>query len=92
MRDEVLQYTKLDLLRHYGLYSLSMSTAWRWMKALGMRYCERKKNYYVDGHEREDVVLSRWIFIKSYFAKENRMHRWIQLDYIDAEACAKKMR
>ena len=92
MRDEVVQYTKLDLLRHYGLHSFSISTAWRWMKVLGMRYCEGKKNYYVDGHERDDVVLSRWMFIKGYFAKENRMHRWIQLDYSDAEACAKKKR
>ena len=52
----------------------------------------REKTYYVDGHEREDVVLSRWMFIKVYFAKENRMHRWIQIDYDHAEACAKKRR
>jgi hypothetical protein len=49
---------------------MSTSTAWRWMKTLGMQYNDRKKNYYVDGHERKDVVLSPWMFIKGYFAKE----------------------
>jgi hypothetical protein len=53
-----LQSEKSSLLKHYRIKDFNHSTAWRWMKALGMRYCERQNNYYVDGHEREDVVAS----------------------------------
>lgn len=35
------------------------STACRWLHALGYRYCENKKNIYMDGHERPDVVMDR---------------------------------
>ena len=34
-------------------------TAWRWLKKLGWHCKEWKKDIYVDGHEREDVVQYR---------------------------------
>ena len=43
-----------------------------------MRYSNRIKNYYIDGHEREDVVMSRNLFVKEYLQEEMRMHRWLQ--------------
>ena len=46
-----------ELLKHYGLKTFCIVTAWSWMRSLGMRYCNRKKNFYVDGHERKDVVV-----------------------------------
>ena len=77
--DEIQCLTKKDLLKHYGLRNFGITTAWRWMRALGMRYDERRKNYYVDGHERDDVVVSRWIFIRKYLQREIQMHRWVQI-------------
>ena len=74
-----LQSQKSSLLKHYRIKDFDHSTAWRWMKALGMKYSDRRKNYYVDGHEREDVILSRNIFVKEYLIGEMRMHRWVQL-------------
>ena len=77
--DEIQCLTKQELLKHYGLSTFGITTAWRWMRALGMRYDERRKNYYVDGHERDDVVVSRWIFIRKYLQREIQMHRWVQI-------------
>ena len=51
------------------------------MTALGMKYNGRKKNYYVDGHERPDVVRYRKHYILSYFKDEMFMYRWIQISY-----------
>ncbi len=76
---EIRSITMKELLQHYGLQSFSISTTVRWMKALGMSYNERKKNYYVDGHEREDVIISRWKFISQYLKREMQMHRWVHL-------------
>eukprot|EP00957_Ditylum_brightwellii_P121194 9242927-Ditylum_brightwellii.AAC.1 len=39
-----------------GGYGINESTAYRWMCALGYKYIEQQKRYYVDAHEREDVV------------------------------------
>ncbi|KAG7367752.1 hypothetical protein IV203_030423 [Nitzschia inconspicua] len=50
------------------------------MKQLGMKYANHKKSYYVDGHEREDVVTSRKLFCKRYLVDlEPRCLRWIQI-------------
>jgi hypothetical protein len=34
---------------------MSFSTAWRWMRLLGLRYDTRRTSFYADGHEREDM-------------------------------------
>jgi hypothetical protein len=51
------------------------------MRALGMRYSNRIKSYYIDGHEREDVVMSRNLFVKEYLQEEMRMHIWLQFHF-----------
>ncbi|KAF9016780.1 hypothetical protein BDZ89DRAFT_961647 [Hymenopellis radicata] len=43
-------------------------TARHWLKALDCRYERRKNGMYVDGHERDDVVVYRTAFVK----------RWLQ--------------
>jgi len=77
--DDVRSATKKDVLQYYKLDTLSYGTVWRWMRSLGMRYCDRKKNFYVDGHERVDVVASRHSFLTKYLRREFQMHRWIQM-------------
>ena len=50
------------------------------MKRLGMKYDYKKKTYYVDGHERADVVAARAAFCKRYLLEyEPRCFRWVHL-------------
>ena len=76
---EVQSFSIPQVLSYYGMKTLSIATTLRWMNALGMKYDDRRKNYYVDGHEREDVVLSRWKFISTYLRREVQMCRWVQV-------------
>ena len=39
-----------------------------------------KKNFYVDGHKRPNVVKYREEYIKQYLIDEQRMYRWIQIE------------
>lgn len=43
---------------------ISVPTAVRWMHDLGLRYTEFKPGVYTDGHEREDVVQYRELFLQ----------------------------
>lgn len=64
---------------------MSFTTAWRWMRLLGFKYDTRRKSFYVDGHEREDVVAHRNAFCKNYLTVlEPRCRRWIQLPLSEA--------
>ena len=68
------------LLNAYIGSPISLSTTWRWLRRLGFSYDARKKTFFVDGHEREDVVFRRNEFCKEYLTKiERRCHRWIQV-------------
>ncbi|KAI2496104.1 hypothetical protein MHU86_18381 [Fragilaria crotonensis] len=59
---------------------ISLSTTWRWLRRLGFSYDSRKKTFFVDGHERPNVVFHRNQFCKDYLSKlEPRCHRWIQV-------------
>jgi hypothetical protein len=50
------------------------------MKYLGYTYDRVKKSFYVDGHERPDVVEEREKFCKTYLQElEPRCQRWVQL-------------
>jgi hypothetical protein len=58
---------------------MSFSTTWRWMRLLDFKYDTRRKSFYVDGHEREDVVANRQTFCETYLTKlEPYCKRWIQ--------------
>ena len=51
--------TKEMFLREHGITTLSIPTCWRWLHQLGFTYDVQRKGYYVDGHERSDVVAAR---------------------------------
>ena len=58
-----------SFLKAHRLESLSLTTAWRWMRLLGFHYDTRKKSFYIDGHERQDVVANRITFCKQYLTE-----------------------
>ena len=60
--------SKGDMLTYYRLQTLCTGTVYKWMITLGMKYDVRKKNYYVDTHER-DVAT---IFVDVYTIKLKR--------------------
>ena len=62
-----------------NLKIISCRTVNRWMKLLGYRYCERKKSYYCDSHEKPENVAYRYKYINRYLEREFRCYRWIQL-------------
>ena len=81
--EDIFMIEKKVILHHYGLSKICIATVYRWMAAIGIKYGTRKKNYYVDGHEREDVVKSRTTYIKKYFCDEQRMYRWVQIPMME---------
>ena len=62
-----------------GADGLSIPTVCRYLQQLSYSYTAKKKTWYVDGHERKDVVLDRIEFCKEYLKLELRCHRWVQL-------------
>jgi len=67
-------------LKGCRLKNISQPTVYRWMKTLGFSYCDRRKTYYVDGHERDDVVAYRTEFCSRYLTVyEPRCKRWVQM-------------
>ncbi|KAI2509106.1 hypothetical protein MHU86_5354 [Fragilaria crotonensis] len=76
-----------SFLKAHGLESMSFTTAWRWMRQLNFKYEARKKSFYVDGHERDDVVANRKEFCKRYLTElEPYCRRWVQVSKEDALA------
>jgi hypothetical protein len=73
-------------LRAHRLKKFSFSTSWQWMRLLGFDYDNQRKSYYVDGHEREDVVAHRHSFCKNYLTTLEPYFRrcWIQVPLREA--------
>ena len=82
--------TMEQMLGEYGLKKLTIMTMYRWMRSLGFQYSVKTKTYYVDGHERPDVVKYRIEFIKRYKKFELQSHRWIQLSETDVDLIIKE--
>ena len=61
------------ILGTYGLTCICPSTIYRWMNILGFKYEQRKKGYYVDGHEKPATVEYRKLFVKCYLAQEHQV-------------------
>lgn len=56
---DLVRYSQQDdVQQRYG-FTISLATARRWMKQMGMRWMKTPKGQYVDGHERPDVVEYR---------------------------------
>ena len=59
---------------------ISETTAKRWMQYLNFRAEKPGKGYFVDGHEREDVVAHRIVFLEKYEQMEHRMYKYMEGD------------
>jgi hypothetical protein len=55
---------------------IKLETARRWMYHLGFHPARQGKHYYVDGHEREDVVQYRGQFLHRMVEYERRVGHW----------------
>ena len=56
------------------------------MRLLGFNHDAKKKSFYVDGHERDDVIANRQTFCKRYLTDyEPYCKRWVQLSVEEAK-------
>lgn len=51
---------------------VSVRTTLNWLHELGFKYKDHTKGIYKDGHEREDVVLARELYITKWFEIESK--------------------
>jgi hypothetical protein len=67
-----------DIKEKYGIENnISHKTACRYLQTLGYRYHSTPKGQYVNGHEREDVVLyRRKVFLPKWKNFMDRMATW----------------
>jgi hypothetical protein len=45
---------------------MHITTIAQWMHAIGFRYKNREKHYFVDGHEKPETLAYRPVFTKAY--------------------------
>lgn len=57
--------------------TVSVPTAVRWMHELGLRYNDFRRGVYYDGHEREDVVQYRELFLRRMERYQSRMAKFV---------------
>ena len=67
------------IMKENNLKCICLRTVQLWLNKLGFRYCERKKSYYCDSHEKPEVVAYRYKFINRYLQREYQCYRWIQI-------------
>lgn len=77
--------TKDTILKESHLKVLNEETIRGWMHKLGFQYTERKKCFFVDVHEREDVVKDRHEYVQHCLKQDFRRHCWIQKCVEDLE-------
>jgi len=75
---EIIDYVQLpdvqEKLTCPGLKSnISLQTAQRWLKKLGWRYGRKRNGMYLNGHEWEDVVNHRKVFVARWAEYEKHM-------------------
>jgi hypothetical protein len=74
------------LLQVYLDCPVSISMTWCWLRCLGFTYDTQKKSFFVDGHERPDIVFCCNEFCTLYLSNlEPRTHRWIQVRKVTVE-------
>jgi hypothetical protein len=72
------------ILKRYELTNICISTVYRWLIKLGLKYEPRRKGYCVDGHEKADTKNYRHKFIERYFQYELRAFWRIQISQEEA--------
>ena len=60
---------------------VSETCALAWAHSLGLCYLKKKKGYYVDGHDRPDVLLHRIEWLKREAELELCQYLWIQMPF-----------
>jgi hypothetical protein len=76
-------------LKEHKISNFSIPTCWRWMHQLGFAYSMQQKSYLVDGHERDDVVVSQKEFCCKYLTDELEpkcLVWWVQYTSSELEA------
>lgn len=64
--------------------SLTASTTIRWLKRLGFEWKEVRKEVYIDGYEKPDVVLySQHCFLPQWKELEKRIPKWSSTGVLD---------
>ena len=61
------QPTSKEFLLSFGIKSIAITTAWRWLSYVGFNFDERKKTYFTDKHKSEENIKYREKFIEKYF-------------------------
>jgi hypothetical protein len=83
-----LQNVQVQAQRGSGVKShltVSHSTAHKWAVALGLKYSKRKKCYFVDGHDRWDVLKYRnEVWLPKEKDLEIRQYLWLQFTQEEA--------
>ena len=85
MEEEVIpagtleEYKKM-IYDEYNLTKLCSGTVLKWMHQLGFKFSSKTKIYYVDGHEKPEVVEHRQKYINQYIREELLCYRWVQLN------------
>ena len=59
--------------------TVSWSTARSWAVAIGASFQKHKKGYYVDGHDRPDVLEHRSEWLSTELKLELRQYLWVQM-------------
>ena len=85
-KNTTVPFTKEVFMRSLHLKNIHISTASRWLKYIGYRHRERKKNYFCDKHEDPENIKARNQFINTYLNLEFRANRWVHIP----ESIAKK--
>ncbi|CAG8845747.1 11908_t:CDS:2, partial [Gigaspora margarita] len=56
--------------------TISLATSRRWMIKMGFNYKRYKKGIYIDGHEREDIIIYRQEFLQKMEEYDRLMPKW----------------
>ena len=58
---------------------VSVSCVLAWAHSIGLCYSRKTKGYYVDGHDRQDVLAHRVKWLKKEVKLELKQYLWIQM-------------
>ena len=81
-RKEEMNNPHLDIefvMKENNIKQLCRQTVSKWLNLLVYKYCECKKSYYCDSHEKPENVQYRYAYIDRYLKRELKCYRQIQL-------------
>ena len=74
----------MNMTKDSEFLQVSESCALAWAHRLGLCYARRRKHYYVDGHDRPDVLAhcKKWLEKEGKF--KLRQYLWVQMTLVEA--------